>query len=157
MCSSPCPPEAAPSSRAGRNPGHTTTTFPFCLTHDPPWCDLCRTRTAYKRRTCPGPEQAARLGRTFGRGRLVWNETLADRRTAYRKVRHTRADFLRKTTTRLVREHDPIAIEDLNVRGMTSSARGTVVQQGRNVAQKRGPNRSVPDAAPGGFRRQYGV
>ncbi|WP_218861916.1 helix-turn-helix domain-containing protein [Actinopolyspora biskrensis] len=33
-------------------------------------------RTACKCRTCPGPEQAARLGRTFGCVRLVWNEPL---------------------------------------------------------------------------------
>ncbi|MEU5853716.1 RNA-guided endonuclease InsQ/TnpB family protein [Nocardiopsis dassonvillei] len=84
------------------------------------------------------------------------NRRKAKRRVAaaYRKVRHARQDFLHKTTTRLVREHDLIAIEDLNVRGMTSSARGTVVQPGRNVAQKRGLNRSVLDAAPGEFRRQ---
>ncbi len=73
---------------------------------------------------------------------------------AYRKVRHARADFLHKTTTRLVREHDLIAIEDLNVRGMTASARGTVERPGQRVRQKAGLNRSVLDAALGEFRRQ---
>ncbi|WP_344972258.1 RNA-guided endonuclease InsQ/TnpB family protein [Salinactinospora qingdaonensis] len=33
----------------------------------------------------------------------------------HRKIRHARTDFLHKTTTRLVRAHDTIAIEDLNV------------------------------------------
>lgn len=73
---------------------------------------------------------------------------------AHRKVRHARADFLHKTTTRLVREHDLIAIEDLNVRGMTSSARGTLDAPGKKVRQKAGLNRSVLDAALGEFRRQ---
>jgi putative transposase len=73
---------------------------------------------------------------------------------AYRKVRHARADFLHKTTARLVREHDLIAIEDLNVRGMTASAKGTAERPGKQVRQKAGLNRSVLDAALGEFRRQ---
>jgi putative transposase len=37
---------------------------------------------------------------------------------AHRKVRSARKDFLHKASTRLVREHDLIAVEDLNVKGM---------------------------------------
>jgi len=37
---------------------------------------------------------------------------------AHRKVRASRADFLHRTSTRLVRGHDVIVIEDLNVAGM---------------------------------------
>ncbi|MGW5877644.1 RNA-guided endonuclease InsQ/TnpB family protein [Nocardiopsis terrae] len=73
---------------------------------------------------------------------------------AHRKVRHARQDFLHKTTTRLVREHDLIAVEDLNVSGMTRSCRGTVDAPGKQVAQRSGLNRSVLDAALGEFRRQ---
>ncbi|QUH03466.1 IS200/IS605 family element transposase accessory protein TnpB [Saccharopolyspora erythraea] len=73
---------------------------------------------------------------------------------AHRKVRHARADFLHKTSTRLVREHDVIAIEDLNVAGMSRSAKGTVDKPGRNVRAKAGLNRAVSDAALGEFRRQ---
>jgi putative transposase len=84
------------------------------------------------------------------------NRRKAKRRVAaaYRRVRHARQDFLHKTTTRLVREHDPIAIEDLNVRGMTASARGSTQAPGRNVRAKAGLNRSVLDAGLGEFRRQ---
>jgi putative transposase len=53
-----------------------------------------------------------------------------------------------------VRRADTIAIEDLNVAGMTSSARGTEQRPGRNVKQKAGLNRRVLDAALGEFRRQ---
>ncbi|GAA4901169.1 hypothetical protein GCM10023405_22100 [Streptomonospora salina] len=42
---------------------------------------------------------------------------------AHRKVRHARTDSLHRTTTRLVREHDVIAIEDLNVRAIGTSTR----------------------------------
>jgi putative transposase len=37
---------------------------------------------------------------------------------AHRKVRAARTDFLHKASTRLVRDHDVIALEDLNVAGM---------------------------------------
>nr|WP_245560292.1 transposase [Actinopolyspora halophila] len=73
---------------------------------------------------------------------------------AHRKVRHARADFLHRTSTNLVRRADTIAIEDLNVSGMTSSARGTTDKPGRNVRAKAGLNRRVLDAAFGEFRRQ---
>lgn len=73
---------------------------------------------------------------------------------AHRKVRHARQDFLHKESTRLVREHDLIAIEDLNVKGMTASAKGTLEEPGAKVRQKAGLNRSVLDTAPGEFRRQ---
>jgi putative transposase len=42
---------------------------------------------------------------------------------AHRKVRNARQDFLHKVSTRLVRGHDMIAIEDLNVAGMVRNRR----------------------------------
>ncbi|MFB4295528.1 RNA-guided endonuclease InsQ/TnpB family protein [Actinomadura sp. NTSP31] len=73
---------------------------------------------------------------------------------AHRKVRAARADLLHRTTTHLVRDHDVIVIEDLNVKGAMAAASGTVDQPGRNVAQKRGLNRAIADCGWGEFRRQ---
>ncbi|MGP4018939.1 RNA-guided endonuclease InsQ/TnpB family protein [Saccharopolyspora sp. 5N708] len=73
---------------------------------------------------------------------------------AHRKIRAARQDFLHRTSTRLVRGHDLIAIEDLNVAGMTHGAQGTVDKPGRNVRAKSGLNRAIMDAALGEFRRQ---
>ncbi|MEV0615977.1 RNA-guided endonuclease TnpB family protein [Nonomuraea sp. NPDC050404] len=42
---------------------------------------------------------------------------------AHRKVRASRADFLHRTSARLIRDHDVIVIEDLNVRGMVRNRR----------------------------------
>jgi putative transposase len=42
---------------------------------------------------------------------------------AHRKVRDARKDFLHKTSTRLVRANDAIAVEDLNVKGMVRNRR----------------------------------
>jgi len=54
-----------------------------------------------------------------------------------------RKDFVEKTSTWLVRDHDLIVFEDLRVRNMMASASGTIDQPGRNVAQKRGLNRAI--------------
>ena len=42
---------------------------------------------------------------------------------AHRKVRAARTDFLHKTSTRLVRDHDLLVLEDLNVHGMVGNRR----------------------------------
>jgi putative transposase len=70
------------------------------------------------------------------------------------KINDSRKDFQNKLTTGLVLEHGVIAIEDLNVRGMTASAKGTVEAPGKKVAQKAGLNRSLMDAGFGELRRQ---
>lgn len=47
-----------------------------------------------------------------------------------------------------------IAIEDLNVRGMSASAKGTTEAPGQQVRQKAGLNQSILDASFGEIRRQ---
>jgi putative transposase len=54
-----------------------------------------------------------------------------------------RKDWAEKTTTDLARRFDLIRVENLNIRGMTRSAKGTVARPGRNVAQKAGLNRGI--------------
>jgi len=41
-----------------------------------------------------------------------------------------------------------IRVENLNIKGMTRSARGTVEKPGRNVAQKTGLNRNTHNLEP---------
>lgn len=54
-----------------------------------------------------------------------------------------RKDWAEKTSTGLARRFDVIAVEDLKVRNMIRSARGTVEAPGRNVRQKAGLNRGI--------------
>ena len=54
-----------------------------------------------------------------------------------------RRDWVEKTTTDLARRFDNIRVEQLDVRAMTRSARGTVGNPGDRVAQKRGLNRAI--------------
>lgn len=65
-----------------------------------------------------------------------------------------RKDFVEKTSTWLVRSYDLVAVEDLDVKSMLRSARGTVEQPGTNVAQKRGLNRSIHAQGWSRFRRR---
>jgi putative transposase len=59
------------------------------------------------------------------------------------RERDRRKDWVEKTTTDLARRFDVIRVEELEVRAMTRSARGTVDQPGTRVAQKRGLNRAI--------------
>jgi transposase len=61
------------------------------------------------------------------------------------KARETtrRKDWAEKASTDIARRFDVIRMEDLRIRSMTRSARGTVEAPGRNVAQKTGLNRGI--------------
>jgi putative transposase len=56
------------------------------------------------------------------------------------RAANLRRDGPHKTTTSIVRENQVIAMEDLNVKGMTASAVGTVADPGKNVTTKSGLN-----------------
>jgi putative transposase len=57
--------------------------------------------------------------------------------------RDRRKDWVEKTSTDIARRFDVIRVEDLDVRAMTRSARGTAENPGVGVAQKRGLNRAI--------------
>ena len=52
-------------------------------------------------------------------------------------------DWCEKTSTDLARRFDVIRVEDLRVKNMTRSARGTIEHPGKNVRQKAGLNREI--------------
>ena len=62
---------------------------------------------------------------------------------------NARADKLHKLTTRLAKSHGAVVVEDLNVAGMTTSAKGSGHWRG-----KAGINRALANASPAGLRRQ---
>ncbi|MFE2971878.1 RNA-guided endonuclease InsQ/TnpB family protein [Streptomyces sp. NPDC059340] len=80
----------------------------------------------------------------------------AQRRVArlHHEVAVRRGTVLHAMTEQLATRFAEIAVEDLNVAGMTRTARGTVDKPGRRVKQKAGLNRAILDAAPGELRRQ---
>ena len=54
-----------------------------------------------------------------------------------------RKDWAEQASTDIARRFDVIRVEDLNIKGMTRSARGTAEQPGKNVAAKAGLNREI--------------
>jgi IS605 OrfB family transposase len=67
------------------------------------------------------------------------------------KARQTdrRKDWVEQTSTRLARRYDLIRVEDLKIKNMVRSARGTITAPGRNVRAKAGLNRSIHAAGWG--------
>ena len=68
---------------------------------------------------------------------------------AKERAANARLDALHKSARRLVDSADVIALEALNLRSMTRSAKGTIEVPGRNVAAKSGLNRALLDASFG--------
>jgi putative transposase len=79
----------------------------------------------------------------------------AVRRLARAKEReaNARLDALHKAARRIVAGADTIALEALDLRAMTRSAKGTIERPGRNVRAKSGLNRVMLDAGFGILRR----
>ena len=108
----------------------------------------------------PGARQAARLAklqRAHARTKPGSNRRERVRRqiaALQHEIALRRAGLLHQVSTRLAADYAVVALEDLNVAGMTRSARGTVEAPGRNVAAKAGLNRAILDAGLGMLRRQ---
>lgn len=66
----------------------------------------------------------------------------------YRHIRNIRLDFCRKTAYAIAHEFGMVYAEDLKTKNMTASAKGTVENPGKNVAQKAGLNRSMLRFSP---------
>jgi putative transposase len=80
------------------------------------------------------------------RGRLKAVAHLARQR---RKLANRRKTHLHQLTAAIAARFDGIAVEDLQVKNMTASAKGTVESPGKNVRQKAGLNREILDTSPG--------
>lgn len=72
-------------------------------------------------------------------------KTARSRQRIKRRERMRRADFCAQTASLLTHENAVVVLEDLKIVNMTASARGSVREPGRNVAQKAGLNRAILD------------
>jgi putative transposase len=91
-------------------------------------------------------QRLRRLQQRLARARRGSNRRARTKRAIARvRARETdrRRDWVEKTSTDVARRFDTIRVEDLNVRAMTRSGRGTRDCPGSNVAQKRGLNRQI--------------
>ena len=70
------------------------------------------------------------------------------------RIANARADYLHKASTAISKNHAVVVLEDLRVKNMSASVKGTLAKPGNNVRQKSGLNRSILDQGWGEFRRQ---
>ena len=78
-----------------------------------------------------------------------WRRSKAKLARAHAKVANARADGLHKLSTRLTKSYGSVVVEDLAIKAMTASAKGS----GHMAGQGR-LNRAVLSAAPAELRRQ---
>ncbi len=71
-----------------------------------------------------------------------------DLRACYARLRDMRLTHAHQTSAHIVARHLLIAVEDLAIKNMTRSARGTIDKPGTNVRRKAGLNREVIDTIP---------
>ncbi|MDN5605151.1 MAG: transposase, partial [Kocuria sp.] len=108
----------------------------------------------------PGKKAVVRLKKLQRRLARSWKGSARRKRLvaqisrAHHTVALQRETAAHEMTKRLVTGYSLVAIEDLNVAGMTASAAGTIETPGKNVRAKSGLNRAVLDVAPGMIRRQ---
>lgn len=67
-----------------------------------------------------------------------------------------RKDWCEKASTMLARSYDLVRFEKLNIKNMTRSAKGTIEEPGKRVAQKAGLNRAILAQGWGLLRRRTG-
>ena len=102
-------------------------------------------------------ERLARYQRRMSR-KVKFSNNWKKAKTRVQKI-HTgianaRKDFLHKTTTTISQNHALVCVEDLQVRNMSRSSKGTIEQPGKRVRQKSGLNRAILDQGWGELRRQ---
>lgn len=83
-----------------------------------------------------------------------WKKAKAKVTRYHAKIGNIRKDFLHKATHTISQNHALVCIEDLQVRNMSKSAKGTAEQHGKCVKQKSGLNKAILDQGWGEFRRQ---
>jgi putative transposase len=67
------------------------------------------------------------------------------------KIARIRNDWQHRVSLDIAERFGTVVLEDLRIKNMTASARGTVAEPGRNVRQKAGLNRAILNQAWGGY------
>ena len=83
-----------------------------------------------------------------------WKRAKARVQRIHSQIANARNDFLHKTSHIISKNHAMIVVEDLQVKNMSRSASGNLVEPGRNVRAKSGLNKSILDQGWGEFGRQ---
>ena len=102
-------------------------------------------------------ERIAREQRKLARkkkGSNNWKKQKREIAKLHHTIANVRSDFLHKLSTDISENQAKVYVEELQIRNMSASAKGTVEQPGRNVRAKSGLNKSILDQGWFQFRRQ---
>ncbi len=99
-----------------------------------------------------------RSGSAVWRGResfrTTWKKAKAGIARLHQRIANIRKEFLHRSSNEISKNHAIVFVEDLQVRKMCKSSKGTKDQPGKQVAQKSGLNRAILDGSPFELRRQ---
>ena len=88
------------------------------------------------------------------KGSKEWHRRAKILANAHRQQRVRNRNECHAITTNIVQRFDTIAVEDLQIKNMTGSARGTIEDPGTNVRAKAGLNREIQSQTWGLIRQQ---
>jgi putative transposase len=83
-----------------------------------------------------------------------WKKQRAKVARVHIRIADARNDFLHKTSTPISKNHAVVYLEDLKIKNMSASARGTKDHPGKQVRAKAGLNKAILDQGWYEFRRQ---
>jgi IS605 OrfB family transposase len=80
-----------------------------------------------------------------------WKKLKAKITALHERIANARHDYLHKVSTEISKSHAVIVVEDLKIRSMSKSAKGSKDKPGRMVKQKAGLNKAILDQGWGMF------
>ena len=88
------------------------------------------------------------------KGSNNWKKLVAKIGKLQHRIANIRKNFLHQISNTISKNHATVYVEDLQVKNMSKSAKGTVENPGKNIRQKAGLNRAILGQAWYEFRRQ---
>jgi len=88
------------------------------------------------------------------KGSQNWKKQKLKISKLHQTIANVRSDFLHKLSTEISKNHAKVYVEDLRIRNMSASAKGTLEAPGRSVRAKSGLNKSILDQGWYELRRQ---
>ena len=119
----------------------------FCTLSDGTFEAPCNALKKNLKKLCFEQKRLARMTK-FGKN---WRKQKAAIARLHQHIANVRRDFIEKVSLEICKNQAEIFREDLKIKTMTASAKGTVEEPGSRVAQKSGLNRSILDQGWGIF------
>ena len=154
-----CERDAAPLTKTGNVVGIDRGVHVLAATSDGMLIDNCafgernRARITHHQRALETLTARDAAGRVRNRHDPARKAAALQLARSKEREANRRRDYLHKQAREIVIAFDIIAIETLDLRAMTRSAKGTLEKPGRNVAAKAGLNRRLLDAGFGQLER----